>query len=318
MSNAVLIRETGDPSVLRYEPTVIGEPGPREVLIRQEAIGVNFVDTLVRSGRFGVQLPAVIGFEAAGTVERVGSGKLAFNPGDRVGYFFAPGAYSDYNLVDADALIALPPDISTVQAAAFLAKGLTAWMGMRGLHRLKPGETVLVSGASGGVGSVLSRWAKHLGATVIGVAGSQQKLSKVAAGSTLALAAEDAFFMDKVRAIAPQGVDVVYDLVGDAASALSLAAVRDGGKILTIGAASGQPRFDRAELARRSIQVLGGSTPQYVNAGNQQSAAAELFDAIRAGVFSDLEIASRLLDAAQDVHRDMEARRLNGLSVLVP
>ncbi|MDZ5455675.1 zinc-binding dehydrogenase [Azohydromonas lata] len=318
MSNAVVIRENGDASVLRYEATSTGDPDSREILVRQEAVGVNFVDSLVRSGQFGVQLPAVIGFEAAGIVEQVGSDQVSFKVGDRVGYFYAQGAYADYNLVDSNSLIALPPDISTVQAAAFLAKGLTAWMGLRAMHKLKAGDVILVQGASGSVGSIVSRWAKHCGATVIGVAGSKQKLAQVAAGSTLALAADDAFFMNKVRALAPQGVDVVYDFVGDATAKLSLAAVRDGGKILTIGAASGQARFDRAELARRSIQILGGGTPQYVNTTNQAAASAELFDVIRAGVFADLEITKHRLDTAADVHRALDARRLNGLPVLIP
>lgn len=318
MGHAVTIHATGDASVLRYEPVPTGEPAPGQALIRQEAIGVNFVDTLVRSGQFGVRLPAIIGFEGAGVVEKLASPTAPFRPGDRVAYFFAAGAYADYNRVDASALIALPPDISTVQAAAFLAKGLTAWMGIRALHPLKAGEVVLVQGASGGVGSLLSRWAKHLGATVIGVAGSESKLARVAAGSTLALAAGDGFFMDKVRALAPQGVDVVYDLVGSASAKLSLAAVRDGGKIVSIGAASGQPRFDAAELARRSVQVVAGSTPQHVNADNKTLAAAQLFDALRQGVFSDLEVFTHPLHAAADVHRAMDTRRLEGLTVMVP
>jgi NADPH2:quinone reductase len=318
MNKTILIRELGDASVLRYETSAIPALGPNDVLVRQEAIGVNFIDTMVRSGRYPAALPAVLGFEAAGVVEAVGSDHLPFRLGERVGYFFAPNAYANYNVVDASALVALPDDITTAQAAAFLAKGLTAWMGLRALHVLKAGESILVQGASGNVGSMVTRWARHLGATVIGVASSEQKLPAVAKVTTLALASSDAHFMDKVRALQPHGVDVVYDFVGGATFPSSLAAVRNDGKILTIGAAAGQPRIDRDEVAARSIQVRGGGTPQYVTPANQAAAAAELFAAIRQGIFDDIEVSKHSLKDASAVHDMMDTRRLVGIPVLFP
>ncbi len=318
MNKTILIRELGDASVLRYETRAVPALGPHDVLVRQEAIGVNFIDTMVRSGRYPAALPAVLGFEAAGIVEAVGSAHLPFGPGDRVGYFFAPNAYADYNVVNASALVALPDDITTTQAAAFLAKGMTAWMGLRALHAIKAGESILVQGASGNVGAMVARWARHLGATVIGVAGSEQKLPAVARVAALALASSDAHFMDKVRALQPHGVDVVYDFVGGATFPSSLAAVRNGGEILTIGAAAGQPRIDRDEVAARSIQVRGGGTPQYVTPANQAAAAAELFAAIRQGIFDDIEVSKHSLKDAGAVHAMMDTRRLVGIPVLIP
>lgn len=318
MNKAILIRELGDASVLRYETRAIPDLGPHDVLVRQEAIGVNFIDTMVRSGRYPAALPTVLGFEAAGVVEALGSDHLPFGLGDRVGYFFAPNAYADYNVVDASALVALPDDISTTQAAAFLTKGMTAWMGLRALHSLKAGESILVQGASGNVGAMVMRWARHLGATVIGVAGSEHKLSAVAKVAALALVSSDAHFMDKVRALQPHGVDVVYDFVGGATFPSSLAAVRNGGKILTIGAAAGEPRINQDEVAARSIQVRGGGTPQYVTSANQGAVAAELFAAIRQGIFDDIDVSQHLLKDASAVHDMMDSRRLLGIPVLLP
>lgn len=318
MNKAILIRELGDASVLRYETRAIPALGPHDVLVRQEAIGVNFIDTMVRSGRYPAALPTVLGFEAAGVVEALGSDHLPFALGDRVGYFFAPNAYADYNVVDASALVALPDDITTTQAAAFLTKGMTAWMGLRALHSLKAGESILVQGASGNVGAMVMRWARHLGATVIGVAGSEQKLSAVAKVAALALVSSDAHFMDKVRALQPHGVDVVYDFVGGATFPSSLAAVRNGGKILTIGAAAGEPWINQDEVAARSIQVRGGGTPQYVTPANQSAVAAELFAAIRHGIFDDIDLSTHLLKDARVVHDMIDARLLLGIPVLLP
>jgi len=162
-------------------------PGLGEVRITQDAIGGNFVDTMVRDGRFAVAFPAVLGFEGAGVITAVGSNVKNFTVGDRVGYFFSAGAYATEGIIQANALIRLPEDLSTVSTATFLAKGLTAWMALRALHQLRSGEVVLVQGASGSVGSMISRWARALGATVIGVAGTQEKLAKARAGAQHAL-----------------------------------------------------------------------------------------------------------------------------------
>jgi limonene-1,2-epoxide hydrolase len=191
-------------------------------------------------------------------------------------------------------------------------------MGLRAMIQLRPGQTVLVQGASGGVGAILSRWAKALGATVIGVAGNAAKLDKVRAGAQHALHAGDPEALAKLRAIAPGGVDVVFDFVGQAVLDLTLAALRDGGALLAIGAASGQARIDPALLARRGITLHAGGTPQYVNASNAAEAAGELFQAMRADWFDDLPIVPYPLAQAAQAHEDLGRRALDGLPILVP
>jgi len=318
MAQIIRIYQHGDPSVLQLEEAEVGNPDAGEVRIKQDAIGVNFVDTMVRDGRYPVALPTVPGFEGAGVITAVGSGVKNFAVGDRVGYFFSAGAYASDRIIEATALVQLPDDLSTVNAATYMAKGLTAWMALRALHQLRKDEVVLVQGASGSVGSMISRWARALGATVIGVAGTPEKLAKVRAGAQHALYAHDDAFPDKIRAIASGGVDVVFDLVGQASSSLSVGAVRNGGEIITIGAASGQPNMDRVILEKRSISVKGGGTPQFVNEHTIQEASAELFEAIRSGIFSDLNVVHYHLQYASAAHRAIEKRDLQGLPVLLP
>jgi len=321
MAQVIRMKEVGAPKVLRIEREEVGTPGAGQVRIVQDAIGVNFVDTMVRNGSYPVELPAIPGFEGAGTITQVGAGVAGvagLAVGDRVAYFFAAGAYASERLIAADALINLPPDISTVQAATFLAKGFTAWMALRALHPLQAGESAIVMGASGSVGSMLSRWAKAWGATVIGVAGSRDKLAKVRAGAHHAFDAGDAAIIDKVRALAPNGVDVVFDLVGNATSSLAVRVVKEGGDIVAIGAASGGPLGESAEAIRRNIRIRRGSTPQFVNAQTIETAREELFSAIRAGLFRDLDVVHFALADAVSAHQAIEQRTLVGIPLLVP
>lgn len=318
MARVIAMHEYGGPSVLRIETSDVDGPGPGEVLLRQDAMGVNAVDAIMREGQFGTPLPAVLGVEGAGVIQAVGTGVKNYAPGDRVGYFFSMGGYATERVIAAEALIPLPEDIETDQAAAFLAKGLTAWMGIRVLHQVQPGQVILIQGASGGVGSVLSRWAKDKGARVIGVAGSKAKLPQVQAGADHALHAADPDFLAMVREVAQAGVDVVYDLVGQATAELSAKAVRDGGKIITIGAASGQPRHYASLTSKRGIQLIGGSTPQYVRPATDPRPASELFAIIRGGLLDDLKITPYAFEEARRAHEDLQHRRLTGLPILKP
>lgn len=318
MANVIRIYEAGGPSVLRVETADVAPPVSGEVRLVQEAIGVNFVDGMVRAGVYPQPLPMIPGFEAAGVVAAVGSAVTTYVPGDRVAYFFAAGAYASERIIATDPLVRLPDDVATDTAATFLAKGLTAWMGLRALHQLRPGETALVLGASGSVGSILIRWAKAIGATVIGVAGSSRKVAAVQAGATYALYAGDSEILDKIHAIAPTGVDVVYDLVGQATFGLAVAATRTGGTIATIGAASGSPdSHSKDAAARRDIALKGGGMPQYVRGATVTVATSELWDAIRQGIFADLQtVRYPFADVAQ-AHGDMAGGRLRGLPVLI-
>lgn len=318
MARVIRIDEVGAPQVLRLVQEDVGMPGPGQVRITQDAIGVNFVDTLVRNGSYPMVLPAVPGFEGAGTITDIGPGAGEFAVGDRVGYFFDAGAYASERLIAAESLLEIPDDICTFTAATFLAKGFTAWMALRALHRLEPGETVLVTGASGSVGSILSRWAKALGATVIGVAGSREKLAKVRAGAHHAFHAGDAALGDKVRALAPNGVDVLFDLVGQASSDLAARAMRDGGDVVAIGTASGGALSVPSELAQRGIHVKRGGTPEFVNGATIDAASTELFSLIRSGVFRDLDVVHFELAEAARAHQAIEKRTLGGIPLLVP
>lgn len=316
MARKIEMRTTGTPAVLRVVETEVGSPGAGQVRLVQTAIGINYVDGMVRKGLYPMRLPATPGFEAAGVVDAVGPKVTAFTPGDRAAYFFVEGAYATATLVPAGELVRLPDDISDEVAATFLAKGLTAWMALYAMHPLKSGQVALVLGASGSVGSILSRWARSLGATVIGVAGSAGKLSSVAAGANHAFVTDDPALSDRVRAIAPAGVDVVYDFVGRATFPLAVACVRDGGVIATIGAASGQAPAAADRLHARGVQLRSGGTPQYVRGETVAVATAQLWDAIRGGLFNDLPVARYPFDRIAAAHEDMEGRRLTGLPVL--
>lgn len=316
MSVVIRFHEVGTPDVMKIEDESVGAPGLGQVRLSQEAIGVNFVDTLFRNGAFQAPLPFVTGVEGAGVIEAMGADVEGWSPGDRAAYFFAPGAYAATRLIAADALLPLPRDIESRTAAAILTKGLTAWMGLKDLHPLKAGERILVQGATGAVGGMLGQWARALGAEVIGV-GSNGKRDRLLQVSDHALDSADPELTQKILAIAPGGVDVVYDFIGAATFASSQAAVRDGGDIVTIGSASGSPAIDRAEVARRDVKIIGGSTPNSV-AGRAQAAADDVFDAFRSGVFGDPEVTIYRLAEAGRAHQDLAARRVRGAAVLIP
>lgn len=316
MTTTIRFHQHGAPGVLKVENDQIGAPGPMQVRLRQEAIGVNFIDTAFRQGVFPMPLPGVTGVEGAGVVDAVGPGVQDIKVGDRMAYFLSPGSYAEVRLVNAADLIRVPDDLSSAQVATVLTKGLTAWAGLNGYHHLKAGEKVLVQGASSNVGQLISRWAKARGAFVIGTA-SAEKRSAVAAAVDHAFRSDSADLGAQVRKIAPEGVDVVYEFVGRATFAASIAAVRDGGTIVTIGAASGPPNIDQAELKGRNIRVVGGPMAQYLQ-GAVAKATNEVFEAYRSGVFGEFKATSYPLTKAAAAHEDIAARRKSGPMILVP
>lgn len=317
MSAVIRFHHPGPPSVLVLEDAEVPPPGPGEVQFRAEAIGVNFVDTAFRDGSFNTALPAVGGVEAAGVIEAVGAGVSGYAVGDRVGYFFAPGSYAELRNLPADTLIRLPGDISFDIAAAIMTKGLTAWMAVRHLHPVTPSETILVQGATGGVGSLAARWAIALGAHVVGT-GSAAKLAILDGSGVTGVDSHDPHLADRLRELVSGGFDTVYDFVGRATFPASVAAVRDGGEIVMIGAASGRPEIDRGTLARRRIGVSSGSTAQLVRGPLLASASAEVFDAYRQGVFGSLHLSRYPLAEAARAHEDIASRKRDGLLLLIP
>lgn len=317
MSTVIRFHSYGGPEVLAVEDQRVGAPGPGQVRLRQQAIGVNFVDTIFRRGIYPVPLPAVAGVEAAGVVDAVGDGVHGFAAGDRAAYFLAPGSYAAERLIDAAQLVRLPDDVSAEQAAAVLTKGLTAWTALHGFHRLAAGETVLVQGASSSVGRLLARWARVLGATVIGTAGADKR-EALRADVDHALVSDDPALAAQVRAIAPQGVDVVYEFIGAATFAASAEAVRDGGTIVNIGAASGAPQVDAAALAARGVAVRGGPMAQHLEGAAREEATGAVFAALRAGTLGTLAVTRYALAEAARAHEDIAARRRTDAAILVP
>ncbi len=321
---AVLIERAGGPEVLQVREIEVPQPGPGELLVRHEAVGLNFIDTYHRTGLYPVTLPSGLGNEAAGVVEAVGAGVTAFAPGDRVGTFTGPlGAYSTHRIVPAERAVKLPAGISAEDAAAVMLKGTTAEYLIERCARAQPGQTVLVHAAAGGVGSILVPWLKAVGAAVIAHAGSAEKAeiaSRLGADRSLCGPMES-LALD-VRAITEgRGVDVVFDGVGAASWQASLGAVARRGLIVSYGNASGPvPPFSALDLLRAgSIFVTRPTLADYAATPEEMRASAErLFEMMEQGVVK-AEIGQRfpLRDAAE-AHRALESRATIGSTILIP
>lgn len=317
MTTVIRVRQTGAPEVLVLETDSIAAPGAGQVRLRHHAIGVNFVDTMFRAGIYPMPLPFIGGVEGAGEIVETGPGATDFAIGDRVAYFFAPGAYAEERLIDTAPLVRLPDDVPSDVAAGLLTKGITAWLAVRELFPVKAGDVVLVQGATGGVGSLVTRWAKSLGATVVAV-GSAAKLARIADEADHVLASDAPDLAGRIRAVAPGDVDVVYEFVGKATFAASAAAIKDGGSIFTIGAASGAPDVDQAALATRGVTVRQASAATAVKGTMLQQAATEVFGLWQQGVFGDIELHRYALTDAAKAHEDIAARRIGPNPVLIP
>jgi NADPH2:quinone reductase len=319
---ALIIRATGGPEVIEREELGALVPGPGEVLIRHEAIGLNFIDTYHRSGLYSLALPSGLGSEAAGIVEQAGD-DTGFSPGERVAYALAPpGAYATHRLIAAERLVRLPEGIDSEIAAAAMLKGCTAEMLVERCARVQPGDWVLVHAAAGGVGSILVPWLKAIGARVIAHAGSQEK-AQIAAdlGADHALSCTFDELAAEVKAISAQGVACVFDGIGAASWAASMACLRRRGLMISFGNASGPvPPLSPLELARGGSLFLTRPTlADYVaDPAELQASAARLFAMIGSGAVP-IRIGARfpLADAAE-AHRALEARQTTGSTLLIP
>jgi len=321
-ATVVTFHETGGPEVLRVEPAEVGDPGPGEVRLRHEAVGLNFADTYFRTGLYPAPLPAGIGVEAAGVVEAVGSGVAGLDEGDRVAYTGSPlGAYSTARLVPADCLIRLPEGIDAEIAAASTMRGLTAAYLLRRIAPgLTSGDTVLLHAAAGGVGQIVSQWARLLGLTVIGTVSSDAKADVAKAygcAHTIVYPREDV--ADRVREITDGvGVPVVYDSIGATTYAGSLASLRRRGLLVCFGTASGPvPPIDAMQLAvAGSVFVTRPALADYIADPAERSAlAGELHDHLLAGRIR-VDVNQRYaLDDAVQAHRELESGRTTGSSV---
>jgi NADPH2:quinone reductase len=321
---AFTLTRTGGPEVLEAEHLDLAKPDVGEVLVRHEAVGLNFIETYHRSGLYPVPLPSGLGTEAAGVVEAVGEGVTEFREGQRVGYFTGPlGSYATHRIIAAERLVKLPDAISFEQAAAAMLKGCTAEYLVERCARIVAGEAVLVHAAAGGVGSILVPWLKHLGATVVAHSGDSRKAALAKeAGADHSLCCPMAELAAEVRALTGgKGVPVVLDGVGAASWQASLASVARRGLIVTYGNASGPvPPFTALDLlSAGSIFVTRPTLADYAGTAEEMRAsAARVFELIVNGTI-EVKIGGRfpLLEAA-DAHRAIEARATTGSTILLP
>lgn len=323
-ARAIRVHEFGLPQVMRLESVEVPAPAAGEVTLRQTAIGFNFIDIYQRKGVYPLPAPTGLGHEAAGVVEAVGAGVTGIAPGDRVAYMNAGlGAYADYRNVPADKLVKLPDTIGDEQAAAVLFKGMTAQYLVRRTHRVQPGDTVLVHAAAGGVGQILARWAKALGAFVIGTAGSAAKCERARqAGCDVAIDYSEGDWVQQVReASGGRGVRVVYDAVGKDTFLGSLDCAQPFGLVVLYGGASGPaPAIEPELLNKKGCLFLTRPSvfPHNADEATFRANAQDLFDAIGKGHVA-VEIGARfaLADAAA-AHEAAERRETTGAILLLP
>jgi NADPH2:quinone reductase len=321
-SGIVRIEQPGKPAVLKYEQTEIPQPGEGEVLISQKAIGVNFLDVFFRNGTFPMAAyPAMIGLEAAGIVEQTGDGVKEFGVGDRVAYYSSNGAYAERRILPAKEIFKLPDDISYEQAASIMIKGMTSHMLLKQSHELKVGEVVLIHAMTGGVGTLLSEWARFIGATVIGTVGSVAKKDlalKRGFDFVIDLSAEN--LAEKVMQITDgKGIDVFYDSIGVATFQKSLELVKQGGSAVLYGWASGMPEINTAFIEQRKInfvQAVLNNYPAYLDKSGK--GMPEIFALVRNGVFQLEKPLIYPLSSASQAHADLEGRKTTGSIILVP
>ncbi len=325
MTHIVTFHQTGGPEVLRFEHRDVGDPGPGQVRLRHVAVGLNFADTYFRSGIYPVPLPSGVGNEASGVIEALGTGVAGFRVGDRVtytGFTNTLGAYSTERLIGADVLIKLPDAISCEQAAAMTMRGLSAAYLSRRIYPFKGNETILVHAAAGGVGLILTQWAKLLGLTVIGTVSTDAKAEVARAhGCDHIIFYSHEDVAKRVRELTDGvGVGVVYDSVGKATFDGSLDSLKRRGLLVCVGTASGKiPPFDPAILARKgSAYVTRPGLADYIaDPVEKQELVDELFGHVASGRIR-IEINQRyaLADAVQ-AHRDLEGRKTTGSSIFV-
>ena len=325
MANAIRFYETGGPDVLRYEEVAVGEPGPGQVRLRHAAVGLNYADTYFRNGTYPIPMPNGLGVEGAGVVEAVGEGVSNVAVGDRVtytGFINTLGAYSTERLIPAAPLIRLPDSISCETAAAMTMRGLTSAYLMRRIHDFKPGDSILLHAAAGGVGLIVAQWAKLLGLTVIGTVSSDAKAELARAHGcdfTIDYSREDV--ATRVRALTGgAGVDVVFDSVGKSTFIGSLDSLKRRGLMVCVGTASGPiDGFNPQLLAMKgSLYLTRPALADYIaDPAEKEALAGELFDHVASGrIKIEINQKYELQDAAQ-AHRDLESRQTTGSSVFI-
>ncbi|WP_323015432.1 quinone oxidoreductase [Devosia sp.] len=323
MAKVITVHQTGGPEVLTLEERELAAPGPGQVALRQTAIGLNFIDTYQRSGLYPMQTPFIAGNEGAGVIIAVGPGVEGLKVGERVAYQGLSGAYASERLAPAERLVALPEGIDERLAAAVLLKGLTAYYLLFKTWAVEKGQTILWHAAAGGTGQIATQWARALGATVIGTAGSAKKLALAKAnGCHHVINYREEDFAARVRELTDgRGVDVVYDGVGKATFEGSLDSLRPRGLMVSFGNASGVVSIpDLVILSKKGSLYLTRPTGVHYFARREDllEGAAALFAAIKGGAITVNIDRTFPLERAADAHRALEQRETAGSVLLLP
>jgi NADPH2:quinone reductase len=323
MTHAIRIHETGGADVLRCDEIDVGDPGQGEVLVRQTAVGLNYIDVYHREGVYPLELPSVIGMEAAGVVEAVGDGVTDLKQGDHVAYGTSkPGSYAEARVMPADKLVPIPDFVDDRHAAAMMLQGMTAEYLLRRVFRVEAGQTVLFHAAAGGVGQIACQWLKQLGATVIGTVSSEEKAELARAHGCdhpIIYTKED--FVARTREITDgKGVPVVYDSVGKDTFYKSLDCLQRYGMMVLFGQASGpvEPMDPNVLAGKGSLFLTRPTLLHYcIERQDLLNSSAALFEAVGKGLKVDINQTYPLKDTAQ-AHRDLEARKTTGSTILLP
>ncbi len=323
MSKAIRIHVNGGPEVLKWEDIPTPDPGPGEALIKQDAVGLNYIDVYFRTGLYKApNMPLVIGQEGAGTVIAVGANVTDVAPGDRVAYAGSIGGYATERVIPADRLVKLPPAIDFTTGAAMMLQGMTAQYLLRRTYHVNPGDPIVVHAAAGGVGLIMCQWAKHLGATVIGVVSSEEKAELARAhGAHHTVVGYGSLVADVKRITGGAMVPVVYDSIGRDTFSTSLDCLAPLGLMVCFGAASGPiPPLDIGILAAKgSLFLTRPSLATYTaKVADLRKVSADLFDVVASGAVKIKVNQTFPLKDAAAAHIALEARKTTGSTVLIP
>ena len=322
MAHAIRFEKPGGPEALSWQQVEVGKPGQGQVRLRQTAIGLNYIDTYHRSGLYQLPMPSGLGSEGAGIVEEVGTGVAGLKSGDRVAYAGGPiGAYADERVMPADRLVPVPDGITDQQAAAMMLKGMTAWYLIRRTHPVKRGESILIHAAAGGVGLIVCQWAKHLGATVIGTVGDEEKaaLAKQNGCDHPILYKHEDFVSKVIEITQGKKLPVVYDSVGKDTFYKSLDCLAPLGLMASFGQSSGPvgPVDIGILAANGSLFLTRPTLANHASPEELKWRSGDLFRWIGEKKLAlRVEHVYKLADAAQ-AHRDLEGRKTTGKLVLM-
>lgn len=324
MAHAIRVHKYGGPEALQYDEVQVGAPGQGQVKLKQHAIGVNYIDVYFRTGLYPqASFPFVPGMEGAGEVIAVGPGVTDLKVGDRVAYANPPGSYATERLIPADRVVKIPDGIDYKVAASMMLQGMTTRYLLKRTYKVGPGTVALFHAAAGGVGLMACQWAKHLGATLIGTAGSEEKCALAKAhGATHVINYKKENFVEKVKEITGgRGCDVVYDSIGKDTYPASLDCLKPLGLFVTFGNASGPiENFNVGLLAQKGSLYMTRPTLMTYTASRADlvETAGDVADVVKKGIVKiNVNHAYPLKDAAQ-AHRDLEARKTTGSIVLMP